>query len=51
MTGSEKLMGSIDFLPVLLGLAGITSPERQRILNLVNSATFMIGALSGTSFI
>jgi MFS family permease len=41
----------LDFLPVLLGLAGITDRNRQRELNLVNSCTSMIGALSGKSFI
>jgi hypothetical protein len=39
----------LDFLPVLLGLAGITDRNRQRELNLVNSCTSMIGALSGES--
>ena len=36
-----------DFLPVLLGLAGITNRDRQRQLNLVNSCTSMFGALTG----
>ena len=36
-----------DFLPLLLGLAGIVSRDRQRQLNLVNSVTSMLGALTG----
>jgi hypothetical protein len=36
------------FLPTLLGLAGITSPDRQRVLNFVNSVTSMFGAATGT---
>lgn len=39
------------FLPVLLGLAGITSRDRQRQLNLVNSCTSMIGALTGSAIV
>lgn len=35
------------FLPVLLGQAGITSTDRQRVLNLANSVTSMAGALTG----
>jgi MFS family permease len=41
----------LDFLPVLLKQAGITSPDRQRVLNFVNSVTSFIGALSGTAII
>jgi len=41
----------IDFLPALLGLAGITDTNRQRELNLVNSVTSMIGALTGSAII
>jgi hypothetical protein len=40
-----------DFLPTLLGLAGITDRNRQRELNLVNSCTSMIGALSGSAIV
>ncbi|WWC88262.1 uncharacterized protein L201_003169 [Kwoniella dendrophila CBS 6074] len=36
------------FLPVLLLQAGITSPDRQRVLNFVNSITSFTGALTGT---
>ncbi|WVW85157.1 hypothetical protein I302_107195 [Kwoniella bestiolae CBS 10118] len=36
------------FLPVLLLQAGITSPDRQRVLNFANSLTSMGGALTGT---
>lgn len=39
------------FLPVLLGLAGITDRNRQRELNLVNSCTSMIGALTGSAIV
>ncbi|ORY30407.1 general substrate transporter [Naematelia encephala] len=39
------------FLPVLLQQAGIVSPDRQRVLNFVNSVTSFIGALSGTAII
>jgi len=39
------------FLPALLGLAGITDTNRQRELNLVNSVTSMIGALTGSAII
>lgn len=39
------------FLPVLLGQAGITDENRQRILNLVNSVTSFIGALTGTAVV
>jgi MFS family permease len=44
------LIGS-DFLPTLLKLAGITSPDRQRVLNFVNSVTSFIGALTGTAIV
>lgn len=44
-------LDSQDFLPVLLGLAGITDRDRQRQLNLVNSCTSMIGALSGSAIV
>ncbi|KAI9637512.1 general substrate transporter [Dioszegia hungarica] len=37
------------FLPVLLLQAGITDPDRQRVLNFVNSVTSFIAALTGTS--
>lgn len=40
-----------DFLPALLGLAGISDTNRQRELNLVNSVTSMIGALTGASIV
>ena len=33
---------------MLLGLAGITDPNQQRVLNFVNSITSFIGALTGT---
>ncbi|WRT66050.1 uncharacterized protein IL334_003002 [Kwoniella shivajii] len=36
------------FLPVLLLQAGITSPDRQRVLNFANSLTSFAGALTGT---
>ncbi|WWC63036.1 uncharacterized protein I303_105635 [Kwoniella dejecticola CBS 10117] len=36
------------FLPVLLHQAGIDSPDRQRVLNFVNSVTSFAGALTGT---
>ncbi|ORX38190.1 general substrate transporter [Kockovaella imperatae] len=39
------------FLPVLLELAGIVDRDRQRQLNLVNSCTSMIGALSGSAIV
>jgi sugar porter (SP) family MFS transporter len=39
------------FLPILLQQAGITSPDRQRVLSLVNSITSMVGALTGTSLV
>jgi len=39
------------FLPVLLDQAGITDSNRQRVLNLVNSVTSFIGALSGTAVV
>ncbi|RSH89116.1 hypothetical protein EHS25_002782 [Saitozyma podzolica] len=39
------------FLPILLQQAGITSPDRQRVLNFVNSITSMIGALTGTCLV
>ena len=39
------------FLPTLLQSAGITSPDRQRVLNFVNSVTSFIGALTGTSMV
>lgn len=39
------------FLPVLLGQAGITSEDRQRVLNLVNSITSFAGALTGTAVV
>jgi len=39
------------FLPVLLDLAGITNRDTQRQLNLVNSVTSMIGALSGSAIV
>lgn len=39
------------FLPTLLKLAGITSPDRQRVLNFVNSVTSFIGALTGTALV
>jgi MFS family permease len=42
---------SADFLPILLQQAGITSPDRQRVLSLVNSITSMVGALTGTSLV
>lgn len=38
------------FLPVLLGLAGITDRNTQRQLNLVNSITSMTGAITGEHF-
>ena len=41
----------VDFLPTLLKQAGIISPDRQRVLNFVNSVTSFIGALSGTAII
>ncbi|KZT60194.1 general substrate transporter [Calocera cornea HHB12733] len=37
------------YLTVLLNQAGITSPDRQRVLNFVNSITSFAGALSGTA--
>ncbi|EJU06504.1 general substrate transporter [Dacryopinax primogenitus] len=37
------------YLTVLLNQAGITSPDRQRVLNFVNSITSFVGALSGTA--
>ncbi|WOO79017.1 Lactose permease [Vanrija pseudolonga] len=39
------------FLPLLLKQAGIQSPDRQRVLNFVNSVTSFIGALTGTSLV
>ncbi|KAF8655480.1 hypothetical protein AX16_003038 [Volvariella volvacea WC 439] len=39
------------FLPVLLGIAGITSQDRKLTLNFVNSVTSYIGALSGSAII
>jgi len=39
------------FLPVLLKQAGILNPDRQRVLNFVNSITSFIGALTGTSLV
>lgn len=39
------------FLPMLLKAAGITSPDRQRVLNFVNSVTSFVGALLGTSMV
>lgn len=39
------------FLPVLLGQAGITDENRQRTLNLVNSVTSFVGALTGTAVV
>jgi hypothetical protein len=39
------------FLPVLLQQAGIKSPDRQRVLNFVNSVTSMVGALTGTAVV
>ncbi|KZP00107.1 general substrate transporter [Calocera viscosa TUFC12733] len=36
------------YLTVLLNLAGITSPDRQRVLNFVNSITSFAGALMGS---
>lgn len=39
------------FLPMLLKAAGITSPDRQRVLNFVNSVTSFAGALLGTSMV
>jgi hypothetical protein len=36
---------------VLLLQAGITSPDRQRVLSFVNSVTSFIGALSGTAVV
>jgi MFS family permease len=36
---------------VLLGQAGITNRDRQRQLNLVNSCTSMIGALTGSAIV
>lgn len=36
------------FLPTLLKQAGIISPDRQRVLNFVNSVTSFVGALTGT---
>ena len=41
----------VDFLPVLLKQAGIVSGDRQRVLNLVNSVTSMVGALTGTAIV
>jgi MFS family permease len=41
----------LDFLPILLQQAGITSPDRQRVLNFVNSITSMVGALTGTCLV
>lgn len=45
---SSNLCKITYFLPTLLGLAGITSPDRQRVLNFVNSVTSMAGAGFGT---
>lgn len=39
------------FLPMLLKAAGITSSDRQRVLNFVNSVTSFVGALIGTSVV
>jgi len=39
------------FLPVLLQQAGIVDRNRQRVLNLVNSVTSFIGALTGTAVV
>jgi MFS family permease len=39
------------FLPVLLRQAGIVNEDRQRVLNLVNSVTSFIGALTGTAVV
>ena len=39
------------FLPVLLEQAGIVDSNRQRVLNLVNSVTSFIGALTGTAVV
>lgn len=39
------------FLPTLLKQAGITSPDRQRVLNLASSIVSMTGALSGAAVI
>jgi hypothetical protein len=39
------------FLPVLLRQAGIVNEDRQRVLNLVNSVTSFIGALTGTALV
>jgi len=36
------------YLTILLGQAGITDPNQQRILNFVNGVTSFIGAISGT---
>lgn len=47
LTDAER----VDFLPVLLGLAGITDRNRQRQLNLVNSCTSMLGALTGSAIV
>lgn len=41
----------VDFLPILLDLAGITDPQRQRELNLVNAAVSMVGAFCGSFII
>ena len=47
----HRVVLTADFLPALLGLAGITDTNRQRELNLVNSVTSMIGALTGSAII
>ncbi|EJU00509.1 general substrate transporter [Dacryopinax primogenitus] len=38
-----------NYLTILLNQAGITDPDRQRVLNFVNSVTSFIGALLGTA--
>ena len=50
-SSSHRVALKTDFLPALLGLAGITDTNRQRELNLVNSVTSMIGALTGSAII
>jgi MFS family permease len=48
---SQSGADEVDFLPVLLEQAGIISRDRQRQLNLVNSCTSMIGALTGSAIV
>ena len=46
-----ELTHVIDYLPTLLNQAGITSGDRQRVLNLANAVTSMTGALTGTAIV